>query len=329
MADYAIGLSFHKAHRTLVRAVELTPPRRYFATRNADGYVTLPTLDPGQSYIEMQAITQSSFQINDNDQEFRILGDDGWADSVITGSRVQASNTAYFMKDTEVAADGVPLFRGNYDEGFALIEKCRHNKDFEIYVEFLKEIGQQNGQSGNWIYDFTGFNCVLMNFNEGKSAEGLTEITFDMMSRGRPIFGRYDAGPNPLSYGGIQANLLFLESGVRQVATVPADNASAVAVGDNLTLTYTSNGTVALTQLALGNGGITLQSASGVVVPVDVSISSNVVTINPQANLAAGTIYRLVVADGAVTQRVDGTGAASPTGLQRPIQGTSIAFRTA
>lgn len=26
MADYAIGLSFHKAHRTIVRAVDLTPP---------------------------------------------------------------------------------------------------------------------------------------------------------------------------------------------------------------------------------------------------------------------------------------------------------------
>lgn len=330
MADYAIGLSFHKAHRTLVRAVELTPPRRYFATRNANGFVTLPTLDAGQSYVELQAITQSSFQINDNDQEFRILGDDGWSDSLITGSRVQASNTAYFMKDTQVGSDSVPVFRGNYDEGFALIEKARYNKDFEIYVEFLKEIGQADGQTGNWVYDFTGFNCVLMNFNEQKSAEGLTEVTFDMMSRGRPVFGRYDAGANPISFGGIQSNLLFLEAGVRQVASVPANNASAVAVGDNLTLTYTSDGTAALTQLELGTGGISLQSVSNSVsVPVDVSIASNVVTINPQGDLAAGTIYRLAVSDGAVTQRVDGTGTASASGLRRPLQGTTVSFRTA
>ena len=85
MADYAIGLSFHKAHRTLVRAVDLTPPCRYFATRDTAGLITLPTLDAGSAYVEMQGITNTTFAINDNNQEFRLLGDDGWMDSVITG----------------------------------------------------------------------------------------------------------------------------------------------------------------------------------------------------------------------------------------------------
>ena len=40
MADYAIGLSFHKAHRTVVRAVALNSPCRYFATRDAAGIIT-------------------------------------------------------------------------------------------------------------------------------------------------------------------------------------------------------------------------------------------------------------------------------------------------
>lgn len=335
MADYAIGLSFHKAHRTLVRAVELSAPRRYFATRGSDGFVTLPTLDAGQSYVELQAITQSNFQINDNDQEFRILGDDGWADSLITGSRVQASNTAYFMKNTEVNSSGVPFYRGNYDEGFALIEKCRYNKDFEIYVEFLKELGQLEGSSGDWIYDFTGFNCVLMNFNEGKSAEGLTEVTFDMMSRGRPVFGRYNAGSSPLSFGGIQSGLLPINSGSRWATVVPADNASAVVVGNDLTVTYvtTSGGATPVQGLALGasdGGGFRVEVAStGAAVTSAVTIASNVVTINPAANLAAGTIYRLRVGDGAVTQTVDGTGAYSASGVRRPLQGFTTTFRTA
>ena len=335
MADYAIGLSFHKAHRTLVRAIELTPPRRYFATRDADGFVTLPTLDAGQSYVELQAVTQSNFQINDNDQEFRILGDDGWADSLITGSRVQASNTAYFMKDTQVGSDGVPLYRGNYDEGFALIEKCRYNKDFEIYVEFLKEIGQLNGSTGDWVYDFTGFNCVLMNFNESKSAEGLTEVTFDMMSRGRPVFGRYNAGSTALVYGGIQSGLLPINTGARWATVVPADNASAVVVGNDLTVTYvtTSGGASAVQGLALGDAAgnaFRVEVAStGVAVPALVTIASNVVTIDPLANLAAGTIFRLRVGDGAVTQTVDGTGAYSAGGVRRPIQGFTTTFRTA
>lgn len=334
MADYAIGLSFHKAHRTIVRAVDLTPPCRYFASRSTAGMITLPTLDAGSSYVELQGITNTSFQINDNNQEFRLLGDDGWMDSVITGSSVQASVTAYFLKDAEIpAGQNCPVFRGGYDEGFDLIQRARYNKEFEIYIEFLKELGQADGSSGNYIYDFTGFNAVIQNYSENITAEGLTEISFDLMSRARPVFGRYDAGASPISNGGVQSSLLFLVNGTRQAATVPANNASAVAVGDNLTVTYTSNGTVALTQLALGQtdgSGFRLEVAStGAVVPATVSLASNVVTINPSANLAAGTIYQLVVADGAITQAVDANGAASASGVKRPIQGFSTTFRTA
>lgn len=335
MADYAIGLSFHKAHRTLVRAVDTTPPARYFASRDSSGWITLPTLATGANYVELQGITQSNFQINDNDQEFRLLGDDGWSDSVITGSRVQASTTAYFLKDTEIpAGQTTPIFRGNYDEGFSLIEKCRYNKDYEIYVEFLKELGRLDGSTGDYIYDFTGFNCVLMNFQENKSAEGLTEITFDMMSRGRAVFGRYNAGASPLSFGGVQSSLLSTSpsSGTRRYAVVPADNAGSIAVGDNLTVTYTSDGTTALTQLALPNSGAGFRlevASSGAPVTSSVTLANGVVTINPAANLSAGTVYRLRVADGALTQAVDGTGTASASGVQRPLQGFTTTFRTA
>jgi hypothetical protein len=334
MADYAIGLSFHKAHRTIVRAVDLTPPCRYFASRSTAGMITLPTLDAGSSYVELQGITNTSFQINDNNQEFRLLGDDGWMDSVITGSSVQASVTAYFLKDAEIpAGQNCPVFRGGYDEGFNLIQRARYNKDYEIYIEFLKELGQADGTSGNYIYDFTGFNAVIQNYSENLTAEGLTEISFDLMSRARPVFGRYDAGASPITNGGVQSSLLFLVNGTRQAAAVPANNASAVAVGDDLTVTYTSNGTAALTQLALGqtNGsGFRLENAStGVAVPAAVSLASNVVTINPSANLAAGTIFRLIVADGAITQAVDANGTASASGIKRPIQGFTTTFRTA
>lgn len=333
MADYAIGLSFHKAHRTLVRAVDLTPPCRYFATRDSAGYITLPVLDPGSRYIEIQGVRQTSFQISDNNQEFRLLGDDGWNDSVITGSGVQASVTSYFVKDSEVPAGAqCPQFRGDYEEGFNLIQRARYNKDYEIYIEFLKEMGQAEGSSGDYLYDFTGFNAVVMNYQEQMNAEGLTELSFDLMSRGRPIFGRFNAGSAPLSFGAVQSSLLFLETAVREAAVVPADNASGVAVGDDLTVTYT-DGTIALTQLSLGQSdgsGFRLENASsGVRVPATVSLATNVVTINPEADLGAGTIYRLVVTDGAIQQAVDGTGTASPTGVKTDIQGFTTTFRTA
>jgi len=339
MADYAIGLSFHKAHRTLVRAVDLTPPCRYFATRDSAGLVTLPTLDAGSSYIELQGISNTTFAINDNNQEFRLLGDDGWGDSVITGATVQASVTAYFLKNAEIpAGQNCPQFRGNYEEGFALIEKARYNKDYEIYVEFLKELGQASGSTGNYIYDFTGFNCVVMNYNENLTAEGLTEVSFDLMSRGRPIFGRYDAGATQLAFGGVQSSLLFTAaaSGNRRYAVVPASDADSVAVGSNVTVTYTSDGAIALSQLSLGQtdgSGFRLEvAATGTLVPATVTlggVGSNEVTINPTSDLAAGTIYRLRVADGAIKQALDGSGNPSASGVLFPLQGFESLFKTA
>lgn len=326
MADYAIGLSFHKAHRTIVRAVDLAAPCRYFATRDSAGLITLPTLDAGASYIEMQGVTQTSFQISDNNQEFRLLGDDGWMDSVITGSSVNASMTAYFLKDAEIpAGQNCPAFRGNYDEGFNLIQRARYDKNYEIYFEFLKELGQSDGTSGNWIYDFTGFNAVLQNYQEQMDAQGLTQVSFNLMSRGRPVFGKYNAGGSPLAFGGVQSSQLFLVSGTRQAAVSPVNNASAVAVGSNITVTYTSDGTAALANLGLGQSdgsGFRLEVASsGALVPAAVSLASNVVTINPSADLDAATIYRVKVADGAITQVVNW--------VKRPVQGLSSTFRTA
>lgn len=191
--DYAIGLAMHKAHRTLVRAVGLTAPCRYFAARNATtGAITLPTLDTGDAYITIEGVSNTSFQINDTNQDFRLLGDDGWGDSVITGSSVQASVTTYFMRDTVTAqGDECPTFVGNYEEGFNLFQRARYDKNYEVYFEFLKELGRATGATGDYVYDFTGFNAVVSNYQEQMSAEGLTEISLDLMSRGRPVFGKY------------------------------------------------------------------------------------------------------------------------------------------
>jgi hypothetical protein len=325
MADFAIGAAFHKAHRTLVRAVPLTAPNRLFASRDNGGFISLPVLPPGQGYIEMQGVTQANFQVDDNDQEFRLMGDNGWADSVTTGSRVRSSMQSYFIKDIEVPANSpVPIFRGNYSEDFSLVERARYDKEFEVYFELLKEMGRLEGGSGDYIYDYAGFNGVIRNYSDGGSAEGLTEISFDVMSRGRPVFGRYNSGGSPLSIGQIQSTLLFLQSGVIQAAVVPADNATGISPTANLTITYTSNGTAALAGLQLGSGGFRLETLStGQVAQVDATLGGaggNIVTLDPVEDLAAGTIFRLTVADGAITM--------AQGGVQRPIQGFTTSFRT-
>lgn len=188
MANYAIALSFIKANTTVVRGLSLTAPRRYFAVRDPiSGYVTLPTLDPGDAYNPIEGLTSCNFQISDTNTDFRLLGDDGWNDSVITGSGVQGSCTGYFLK--KIVPGNPPTFLPDYSPGFELIQRSRYDKDYEVYFEFLKNLG--NNELGESIFDFSGFNAVIQNYTENQKADGLLEINFDLMSRGKAVFGRY------------------------------------------------------------------------------------------------------------------------------------------
>lgn len=336
MADFAIGQAFIKAHRSILLMTPLKAPCRYFPTRDGAGFITRPTLDPGDYARELQTVKQVSFNVDNNDREFRLIGDEGWSDSVTTGSKVSASFDTFFSKAIVQAATGnCPEFRGDYSEEFAIVEKSRYDTDYEVFVEMFKELGRSNGNSGDFVYDYAGFNCCLRNYKEPQAAEDLINVTFDGMSRGRAVFGRFNAGAAPLASGAIQSVILATApgSGVRRYAVVPADNGTAVAVGANQTVTYTSDGSIALTQLALGSAdgaGFRLEFASsGVRVPAVVTLASNVVTINPVADLAAATIYRLVVRDGAITQAVDASLVADAAGIRRPLAGFSTTFRTA
>jgi len=339
--DYAVGQSFHDASDSIVRCVPLVAPNRYFGSRNAAGFVTLPTLETGVTYIELQGIQSINWSKSDKDNKFRLLGDGGWEDSRKTGSGWQASVTSFLMKDMEYnAGSTVPSFRGAYEEGYRILELATQTDDSEIYLEILQELGQANGNSGNWIYSFTGVNCSVQNLKPGVDPQNLTQLSFELIGRGRVISGLFDAGSVPINYGSLQTGLLqtanaTLATGTRRYAVVPVDNASAIAVGAALTITYTSNGTLALTQTSLGQtdgSGFRLELAStGVQIPAAVSYNTTtaVVTITPAASLPAATNFKLTVRDGAVTQAVDSSGVASASGTRRNLAGFSTSFRTA
>ena len=313
----------------------LRAPCRYFASRDESGFITRPFLDPGDWARELQTVKQVSFSVDNNDREFRLIGDSGWSDAVTTGSKVTANFDTYFSKlIVQGAAGGCPEFRGDYSDEFAIVERARYDTDYEVFVEMFKELGRSGGNTGDYIYDYASFNCALRNYREPQVADDLINVTFDGMSRGRAVFGRFNAGSAPLATGVVQSVILVTapSSGSRRYAVEPADNATDVAVGGNITITYTSDGTAPLTQLALGapdGSGFRLEVAStGTRIPAEVTLSAGVVTINPTVDLGYETIYRLMVRDGAITQSVDGSLAASPTGIRRPLAGFSTSFRT-
>lgn len=127
--------------------------------------MTLPTLDPGARYVELQGIQSLDPGQADVNRTIRLLGDQGFQDSRKTGTAWQASAQMFLMKDSEIpAGQNCPVFRGGYEEGFDIIQRAgRGNSDLEIYLEILLELGQANGSSGNWIYDYTGVNVAIQN----------------------------------------------------------------------------------------------------------------------------------------------------------------------
>ena len=84
-------------------------------------------------------------------------------------SKLSISAETMFQMNVEQDADGVPIFVGDYSEEFGLIEKARYNKDDEVYMEILKEMGRN--QQGEYIYDFVGFNGAIRNVNDAASPD--------------------------------------------------------------------------------------------------------------------------------------------------------------
>lgn len=123
-------------------------------------------------------VTNATVSINDAEQEYYLLGNGGFADSVKTTTRAQASITTYFQKDLDSA-----IVDTGYDEALDVVLRGRSEKDFELYVEIFKHNGGQT-------YDLTCFAATVMNYSESYPADNLVELTFDLMSRGAVGVGR-------------------------------------------------------------------------------------------------------------------------------------------
>ncbi len=83
------------------------------------------------------------------------------------------------------------------------------------------------------------------------------------------------------------------------VSASPADNATGVAVGVDIVLTFSET-------VRAGTGSIVLRPATGADVTIPVSgsqviVSGNTVTINPSADLRPGVAYDVIVPSGAIT----------------------------
>lgn len=167
-----------KSQDTIIKVGALTAPNRPTITTAVAGALTMPTGTIPTMYF-LGGVTNASVSINDGEQEYYLLGNGGFADSVKVTTRAQASITSYFQKDL----DSSGLDETAYDEAMDIVLRGRNDRDFELYTEIYKH-------NGATTYDVTLFAASVMNYSESYPADNLVEVTFDLMSRGPVGVGR-------------------------------------------------------------------------------------------------------------------------------------------
>tara|TARA_X000000950_G_C13914054_1_gene660174 strand:+ start:3103 stop:3690 length:588 start_codon:yes stop_codon:yes gene_type:complete len=168
-----------KSQDTIIKVGALTTPTRPTITLANAGALTMPAAGVPTNMFFLGGVTNASVSINDGEQEYYLLGNGGFADSVKVTTRAQASITSYFQKDL----DGSGLDETAYDEAMDIVLRGRNDRDFELYTEIYKH-------NGATTYDVTLFAASVMNYSESYPADNLVEVTFDLMSRGPVGVGR-------------------------------------------------------------------------------------------------------------------------------------------
>lgn len=339
-----------KTRDVLVRIGAVTDVNRPGVTYKAGSDRTeLYRIDNGKlAMYEFQGATTSNFQISDDETTYRLVGDSGWSDGVITNSRVQMSVTAYFLKNLEWGGDSeAPTYfsqKGKFDEVQGIISKFKNNKDFEAWIEIYKLIDTIDG--GVTVYDVACFAGVVMNYQENYPADGLVECSFDVMSRGEAYMGLYDATdvirtglPNKALLPGLPM-LSGTGSLLRQVETsvtvgatataVPlAGGLTGVAASSDVTFFFKNGSGTALTQLSAASDLSSKPKARLVKVSdktfVECTITATAgtgsIVLEPVSTLATGEEYYAEVETGAFTQSVDTNLVASVSGTSYPVVG--------
>lgn len=174
-----------KSQDTIIRVGALSGATRPTIIPASAGALTLPSSGVPTNMYFLGGVTNASVSINDGEQEYYLLGNGGFADSVKVTTRAQASVTSYFQKDL----DSGGIDDTNYDEAMDIVLRGRNDRDFELYTEIYKH-------NGGITYDVTCFAATVMNYSESYPADNLVEVTFDLMSRGAVGVGRATVSGN-------------------------------------------------------------------------------------------------------------------------------------
>lgn len=182
------GSAFLKGRDRLVRISTTGGARAVPASHGAgdpNGAYTIP----GDNYTEVgfiKGLTTAEYTPSPSSQEFFLLGDNGYRDSVGITMAGELSCTAFFIQGLNSGAANVAI-----DSVLAEIMECENDPDKELFVEILTYLGLE---SAKHLYNVRAFNSCIVNTSESATSEGVIEYSFTFQSRGQIFAGKFDAG---------------------------------------------------------------------------------------------------------------------------------------
>jgi len=193
------GSAFLKGRDRIVRISETGNARAVPASHGSgdpNGTITVPSSNySGTKFIK--GLTSAEYTPSPTSQEFFLMGDDGFRDSVGTTMAGELACTAFFIQ--ELASGGVAS--SAIDDALVMIMKSENDPDRELYVEVLTYLGKEGS---NHKYNARAFNACITGVSESAASDGIIEYSWTFQSRGQIFVGEFDGGTSKLDvYGAV------------------------------------------------------------------------------------------------------------------------------
>ena len=186
------GSAFLKGRDRLVRISQTGGSRatpQSHGNGDPNGTYQIPTANYTNTTF-IKGLTTAEYTPSPTSQEFFLMGDDGYRDSVGVTKAAELACTAFFIQGLTGGAANQSI-----DPALALIMQAENDPDLELYVEVLTYLGLE---ASNHKYNTRAFNACITGTSESAASDGVIEYSFTFQSRGQIFVGEFDAGVTKL-----------------------------------------------------------------------------------------------------------------------------------
>ena len=181
------GSAFLKGRDRIVRISE-TKSARVVPAANGSGDPNGTYTAPASSAIEnttfITGLTSAEYTPSPTSQEFYLMGDDGFRDSVGTTMAGELACTALFIQELDGTSNKP---KQEIDAALATIMQSENDPDRELFVEVLTYLGQSGTDHK---YNVRAFNSCITGVSESAASDGIIEYSWSFQSRGQIFVGK-------------------------------------------------------------------------------------------------------------------------------------------